>query len=318
MLSALSRVGYGAAPLGNVYGDIDPAIGIASVHRAIELGVSFFDVSPYYGLTMAEEVLGRALIGHRHEVILCTKTGRYGVDYFDFSADRIVRSAEESLRRLRTGYVDVLLAHDIEFGPPEQVLGETIDALQRLKAQGVCRFICVSGYPLGVLRRALGTGALDVVLGYCHYCLFNTQLETELIPAAEEQGVAVINASPLGMGLLVDAGQSPPSWHPASPALRDACTRAAALCRERGASLADLALQFAIQEPHVATTVVGMATSELVERNLRVAAEPPDGALLALVQEILAPVQGAEWDTGRAEWKIPTETSAGDDASVGR
>lgn len=296
----LSRLGYGAAPLGNVYGDIDPTEGIASVHHAIDRGINFFDVSPYYGFTVAEEVLGRALEGRRNEVVLCTKAGRYGENLFDFSAERIRRSARESMRRLRTDYLDILLAHDIEFGAPDQILNETVGALEQLKIEGVCRYIGVSGYPLGVLRRAVESRDLDVVMSYCHYCLYNTDLSA-LIPLAEERGTVVLNASPLGMGLLSDGG--PPGWHPASTPLRAACERAAVLCRERGARLSQLALAFAAGLPGVRSTVVGMATPDLVDSNVEAAAERPDPDLLAQVQAILAPVMGSVWPSGRPDWE---------------
>ncbi|GAC1466800.1 MAG: aldo/keto reductase [Chloroflexota bacterium] len=298
-LEDVSRLGYGAAPLGNVYGAIDPAEGIASVHRAIDQGITLFDVSPYYGATVAEEVLGRALAGRRHEVLLCTKAGRYGENDFDFSGERIRRSAEESMKRLRTDYLDILLAHDIEFGVPDEILGETIDTLERLKAQGTCRYIGVSAYPLGVLRRALEERDLDVVMSYCHYCLFNTDL-TILLPVAQRRGTMVFNASPLGMGLLSDSG--PPDWHPAPASLRTACERAAAVCQQRGGKLSELALTFATSVAEVRSTVIGMATSTLVDRNVQTARTQPDPDLLTPVVDTLASVAGSEWASGNEDW----------------
>ncbi|MGI8826751.1 MAG: aldo/keto reductase [Chloroflexota bacterium] len=304
-LPDISRLGYGAAPLGNVYGDIDPAEGIASVHRAIDRGITFFDVSPYYGLTVAEDVLGRALAGRRHEVVICTKAGRYDRDVFDFSSKGIQGSAQESLKRLRSDYVDILLAHDIEFGAPEQILGETIDALERLKRAGTCRYIGVSAYPPGVLRRAMEARTLDAIMSYCRYCLFNTDLQ-ELIPLAERRGTIIFNASPLGMGLLSDSG--PPGWHPASATLCAACERAAALCRERGARLSDLALQFALGLPGIRSTVIGMDTPALVDQNVESSAMEPDPELLSRIRQILAPASEEVWPSGRAEWEeLPGE-----------
>lgn len=304
----LSRLGYGAAPLGNVYGEIDPDVGIASVHQAIALGVTFFDVSPYYGLTRAEEALGRALVGRREQVTLCTKAGRDGPDAFDFSARHIRESVEQSLRRLRTEYVDVLLAHDIEFGQPEQILGETIGALERLRAEGKCRFIGVSAYPLAVLRQVVATCQVDIALSYCHDLLYNTRLRTELLPLAQRRGVTVINASPLGMGLLSDGG--PPAWHPAPQPLKNACAQAAAFCRERGVSLAEVALQFSLQTPGVSSTVVGMATPELVNRNVAALRSQPNHDILRAVRAILQPVEGATWPSGRPEWVALEQVAA--------
>jgi len=132
----VSLLGFGTAPLGDVYGTTDPLEGTRAVHLAIENGINFFDSSPYYGLTLAEERLGQALVGKRHKVVLGTKCGRYGLKKFDFSAQRITRSIDESLRRLQTDYVDLLQAHDVEFGDVEQVINEAVPAMRRIQEQG--------------------------------------------------------------------------------------------------------------------------------------------------------------------------------------
>ena len=118
----VSILGYGASPLGNAFRVTDPAEGKAAVHLAVERGINYFDVSPYYGLTLAETRLGEALVGLRQNVILATKCGRYGADQFDFSAPRITASIDESLARLQTDYVDLLQAHDVEFGDARQIV----------------------------------------------------------------------------------------------------------------------------------------------------------------------------------------------------
>ena len=112
----VSVIGFGASPLGDVYGEIVPAESQRAVRSAIEAGINFFDVSPYYGRTLAESRLGEALHGVRQQIFLATKCGRYDVTVFDFSRKRITAGLEESLSRLRTDYVDLLQVHDIEFG----------------------------------------------------------------------------------------------------------------------------------------------------------------------------------------------------------
>src|SRR3954454_18480260 len=97
----VSVLGYGASPLGGVFRDVDEPEGLRTVHIALDLGINFIDVSPYYGLTRAETVLGKALRGiARDRYFLATKVGRYGEDRFDFSAARVTRSVDESLERL--------------------------------------------------------------------------------------------------------------------------------------------------------------------------------------------------------------------------
>src|SRR4051812_35476962 len=166
----VSILSYGASSLGSVFRNIDEAEGIKTVHTAIDNGINLIDVSPYYGLTKAETVLGKAISEiQRDKFILSTKAGRYGDNRFDFSKQRIFASIEESLTRLQTDYVDILLLHDIEFGSFDQVMQEGIPALQQLKKEGKIRFFGVSGLPLSIFENVLNQTDLDVILSYCHY-----------------------------------------------------------------------------------------------------------------------------------------------------
>lgn len=295
----VSVIGFGASPLGDVFGVTDPGEGERAVHMAVDEGINLFDVSPYYGVTLAEERLGSALRGRRERVILSTKCGRYGVDQFDFSARRIAASIEESLGRLQTDHVDVLLAHDIEFGDLNQIIGETIPAMRQLQKQGKARFIGISGYPLRPLVRVLQSIPLDVVLSYCHYNLLANDMDTILAPVAEQLGVGLINASPFSMGLLTEQG--PPEWHPAAKATRDAAKRAAEFARSQGEDLADLALRFCFDSPRAATTLVGMVTREQVRKSLRALARPADPRLVREIHAIFGNSFNSSWISGREE-----------------
>ncbi len=300
----VSQLSFGASSLGGVFRDIDEDAGVRAVHLAVDGGMNLIDVSPYYGITRAETVLGRALKEiDRSRYILSTKVGRYGPDFadFDFSADRVTRSIDESLSRLNVDHVDILLAHDIEFGSLDQIVDETIPALQRLKQQGKTRFIGVSGLPLVVFTRMadrLAPGTLDVILSYCHYELNDTSL-LSILPRMKAAGIGVINASPTGMGLLTH--RDPPAWHPAPGALKAACQKAAQHCAARGANLTKLAIQFSIANPDIPTTLVSTADPCEVEQNLRWAHEPIDEALLREVLEILLPVHNVTWPSGHSE-----------------
>src|SRR4051812_27890784 len=115
----VSCLSYGASPLGSVFRSVNEDTGIRTVNTALDRGINFIDVSPYYGLTKAETVLGKALQGvPRERYFLATKVGRYGstMQDFDFSAARVTRSVDESLARLSVGHVDIIQCHDIEFG----------------------------------------------------------------------------------------------------------------------------------------------------------------------------------------------------------
>ena len=295
----VSILSYGASPLGSVFRPIDEAEGIRTVHAALDLGMNFIDVSPYYGLTRAETVLGKALATiPRDRYLLATKVGRYGRDEFDFSAARITASLDESLRRLQVDHVDLIQCHDIEFGSLDQVVHETVPALQKLREQGKARFTGITGYPLAVFPRVLDQIRVDTVLSYCHYALNDSSLET-LLPYLQEKGAGIINASPLAMGLLTDRGA--PDWHPAPEPLKLACSRAAAHCRQKGFDIAQLALQFAVSHPAIATTLVGTASPTNLRKNVAWIAQAPDPLLLDEVQAILAPARNMTWPSGRPE-----------------
>jgi L-galactose dehydrogenase len=210
-----------------------------------------------------------------------------------------MRSVEESLRRLQTDVIDVFLAHDVEFGDREVIVHETLPALHRLKEQGKIRYTGITGYPLGFLKTIVEASDVDTVLSYCHYTLLDTTLDAVLRPLARARGIGLINASPLHMGMLTPAG--PPSWHPASEAVRAKTRNAAQWCEKQGVDLAALALQFALGYEHAATTLVGMSRPEEVTRNVQAVGTAPDPDLVAAVREILHPVLDQSWPSGLPE-----------------
>jgi L-galactose dehydrogenase len=295
----LSVLGFGSSPFGNVFGNTSFEDNQRAVDHAIDQGINFFDVSPYYGLTLAEERLGRTLEGKRKQIVLATKCGRYGVSEFDFSRKRIRAGVDESLRRLKTDHVDLLLAHDIEFGSTEQIVEEAIPAMRELQAQGKARFIGITGYPVELLRRLAETERVDAVLSYCRYTLMNTDMDTVLTPLAEERGVGLINASPLMMGVLTNGG--PPSWHQASVEIKLAGCRAADTAASLGVNIATLALQFSLAFPGVASTLVGMASVNEVQRNLLAAQTPLDMEMVQAVQAAIGNGFETTWKSGESQ-----------------
>lgn len=295
----VSKLGYGGSPLGDEFGAADPLEAERAVHCALDLGINYFDVAPYYGRTLAETRLGAALAGRRDKAILATKCGRYDVDGFDFSAARIRRSMDESLARLRTDYLDVFLAHDIEFVSEKQIVGEAIPTMRDLQREGKARFIGITGLQLNVLRRVAEAVPVDIVLSYCRYNLMMSDLDDMLTPFAKEHGIGLINASPLHMGILSSSG--PPPWHPASPEVKEAGRRVVELSKHRGVRLSDLALQFAFAHPYVATTLAGMPTVEQVRQNVDAASGAVDETLLAEVLALVAPYKNRSWPSGLLE-----------------
>ncbi len=295
----VSKLGFGASPFGSAVDEHSEREAIQAVHTAIDLGVNFIDVSPYYGVTRAETVLGKALQNiPRESYYLSTKVGRYGAAAFDFSEQCVAASIDESLKRLHVDYVDIILCHDVEFGSLDQIINDTIPALRRIQEAGKARFIGISGLPLKIFRAVTEQTDLDLILSYCHYCLNDTAL-AGLVPYFNQKQIGIINASPFSMGLLTESG--PPVWHPASDELKTCCAAAARYCRNQGVNIAQLALQYSLAQSDFATTLVGIANSEQITTNVGWMHEPLDPELLREVQSILEPIRNQSWPSGKPE-----------------
>lgn len=295
----VSLLGFGASPLGDVYGPTDPVEIKRAVHFAIDRGINFFDVSPYYGIKLAEVRLGEALAGRRREILLATKCGRYGTAEFDFSAKGISASVEESLGRLRTDYVDLLQVHDVEFGDVRQIIEETVPAMRRMQEQGKARFVGITGYSLKTLIQIAEAVPVDTILSYCRYNLLVGDMEHDLTPMAQKKRLGLINASGLHMGVLTEEG--PPPWHPAPPEVLAAGRKAAKICRQHSQDVAQVALRFCFDHSYVATTLVGMATQAHVEANLNLLRIKTDTELVQKIRSAIAPALDYVWPSGRPE-----------------
>src|SRR5204862_4864246 len=144
----LPILSFGASSLGAEFRNVTLDEVLGSVRVALECGLNLIDTSPFYGRGMSEVLLGIALKGvPRSTYLLCTKLGRYDLSHFDFSARRVAESVDVSLHRLKTDHLDIVLCHDIEFVPMQQIVDETIPALRKQQAAGKVRFIGFSGYP---------------------------------------------------------------------------------------------------------------------------------------------------------------------------
>ena len=149
---------------------------------------------------------------------------------------------------------------------------------------------------LNLLRKVAQAAPVDAILSYCRYNLLITDMDDLLTPFAKQQGIGLINASPLHMGILTTNG--PPPWHPASPEVKEA---GRSLAQRYGARLSDLALQFCLAHPYIATTLAGMSTVEQVRQNVAAAAIPADAALTAEIRSLVSPVANRSWPSGLPE-----------------
>jgi len=142
----LPVLSFGASSLGQEFRRVKLEEALESVRVALDCGLNFIDTSPFYGRGMSEVLLGVALKGvPRASYTLCTKLGRYDLAHFDFSARRVAESVDVSLHRLGCGHLDIVLCHDIEFVPMQQIVDETIPALRRIQQSGKVRFVGFSG-----------------------------------------------------------------------------------------------------------------------------------------------------------------------------
>jgi aryl-alcohol dehydrogenase-like predicted oxidoreductase len=283
-------VSFGASSLGQEFRSVTLDEALGSVKAALECGLNLIDTSPFYGRGMSEVLLGVALKSiPRDDYLLCTKLGRYSLEHFDFSAKRVAESVDVSLHRLGTDHLDIILCHDIEFVPMQQIVDETLPALRKARDQGKVRCIGFSGYPQKIVRFICDQADVDCVLNYNQYTLQNTRFAEETIPYLKARGIGVMNAGPFSARLLTDAPL--PHWLKEPETVKAAAREAADLCRARGSSIAKLALQFSLANPDIATTVAGSANPANIREWARWAAEPLDEELVRDVQAIFAPVK---------------------------
>ena len=298
----ISNLSFGASSLGSVFRDTNEKESFEAVEAAIDGGINFIDVSPYYGHYKAETVLGKALRNiPRDKYFLSTKVGRYGkdgVNTWDYSARRVTDSVYESMERLGIDFIDLINVHDIEFqaalpGGLQKVVDETLPALFELRDKGVVGHVGITDLQLENLKWVVERcDGVESILNFCHYTL-NDDALTDYLDFFEQHGVGIINASPLSMGLLSQRGV--PAWHPAPKALVEACQKAAEHCKAKGYPIEKLAVQYSVSNPRIASTLFSSANPDNVRRNIQWANEEPDWDLVKEVKDIIADQQRVTW-----------------------
>ena len=290
--TAVTAIGYGAAPLGNLYTAVSDAEADAAVQAAWDAGIRYFDTAPHYGLGLSERRLGAALQGRpRDELVISTKVGRVllpapggeherdlaaGFDVpadlrreRDFSRDGVLRSIEASLDRLGLDRVDVAYVHDPD-DHEEAALEGALPALVELRDQGVVRAVGVGMNQSAMPARFVERVDLDVVLLAGRYNLLDQSALDDLLPAALRRGTSIVVGGVFGSGVLAREWPPDDATHDYGPAPAEVLGRArrmAQLCREHGVTLPAAAVQFPLAHPAVASSLLGMRSAAEVERN---------------------------------------------------
>ena len=187
-----------------VYGEPDQDECIATLHRAIELGVSFIDTADVYGAGKNEELVGRALAGRRDQVVLASKFGnvRYSDGRRDVNGrpDYVPKACDASLKRLRVDVIDLYYLHRVD---PNVPIEETVGAMARLVEAGKVRYLGLSEAGAATLRRAQKEHPIAALQS--EYSLWSRDVEAEILPACRELGIGFVPYSPLGRGFLSGA-----------------------------------------------------------------------------------------------------------------
>jgi D-threo-aldose 1-dehydrogenase len=300
----VSRLGHGAAALGNLYTEVTDAQARAVVDAAWEAGVRSFDTAPHYGLGLSEQRLGAALADRpRSEFTLSTKVGRLLVPdpagarrdtegfavttpyrrVWDFSAAGVLRSLESSLERLGLDRVDVVYLHDPD-DHWEQAVGEALPALVELREQGVISAVGVGMNQWQMPARFVRESDVDVVMLAGRYTLLEQPALAEFLPLCAERGVDVIAAGVFNSGLLARQEVPDDATHDyrAAPAdVIDRARRIAAVCARHGTTLPTAALWFPFGHPAVTGAVVGARAEAEIRANTAALAVPPPPGLWA-------------------------------------
>ena len=297
---ALTVIGFGGAPLGNMYAAISDADASMTLDAAWDEGLRVFDTAPQYGVGLSEERFGRAIVTRsRRDYVLSTKVGRLLRDCrpgesppshflntprrtfdYDYSYDGVMRSHEASLGRLGQDRVDILFVHDVDVmshgsrDASNARVRELFDrggyrALEELRAAGAVRAIGVGVNEWEVCETLLGLGDFDCFLLAGRYTLLEQEALTSFLPLCERRHVGIILGGPFNSGILATGPVAGAKYNyaPAPPDVLDRVSRIEAICRAHGARLVEAALQFVLGHPAVKTVIPGANSAEQVRAN---------------------------------------------------
>jgi len=315
----VTRLGLGCASLGGLYGDIPEEQALQVVHRALSLGFNFFDTAPLYGYGKSETRLGKALAGvPRDSFMLATKVGRLLVPKemgdcsqdghwdnpppvrprFDFSYDGVMRSFEESLKRLNLERIDVLHIHDPD-SHYEQAITGAYPALDKLRSQGLIHAVSAGMNQCEMLARFAREGDFDCFLLAGRYSLLEQGAMDDLFPLCEKKNIGMILGGTYNSGILAKELQPGAKYNyvDAAPEILERARGLQAVASRHGVSLKAAASQFALAHPVVTAIIPGTRVADRVEENVNLLEEriPTDFWLELKAEKLIrgdAPVPG--------------------------
>jgi len=325
-----TELGFGTAPLGNLYRAIGDEEAQAVLTRAWDLGVRYFDTAPLYGLGLAETRLNRFLRDKpRGDYVLSTKVGRllrrceageqrtgegkfFDVparrEVYDYSYDGVMRSLEASFERLGVDSIDILYAHDLDVfthgstaardARLEELMAGGYRALVSLREQGVIRAFGAGVNEWQSCQWLTGRGDFDLFLLAGRYTLLEQEALESFLPLAEARGIGIVIGGPYNSGILA-TGPKPGAFYnydPAPEAILDRVARIEAVCQSHRTRLVDAAFQFPLRHPSVVSVIPGgQGVSEMESNSVAAAAAIPPALWAGLKAEGLlrqdAPVE---------------------------
>jgi aryl-alcohol dehydrogenase-like predicted oxidoreductase len=297
----VSAVGLGCMGMSQSYGAADERESIATIHRALELSVTFFDTAEVYGPFTNEDLVGRALEGRRRDVVIATKFGFRIVDEkssgVDSRPEHIREVVEGSLRRLRTDYIDLLYQHRVD---PAVPIEDVVGAMSDLVREGKVRYLGLSEAGEQTIRRAHAVHPISALQS--EYSLWERNLEPRIVPLLRELGIGLVPFAPLGRGFLsgsVKRAEEYPDddFRKGDPRFAganfDANMRAATAVRElaakKGATPAQVALAWLLHRGEDIVPIPGTKRRRYLEENVGAVAIRLSPAEMAALDVALAP-----------------------------